>query len=315
MNTKTLIFFKCILLVLAFQISKAQDYQFTQNNSSMFISPSYAGINKGHRISTNYRQSANFSSFVTYALSYDLYLDKYNSGVGVQLIRDQTSSGVYGLTDLGLFYSHNVKIKGEWNVRPGISFKYSRINIKFFDLVFNDQLNLNGNAVTSIEIPPLGNKANLDAAASVLFYSDKLWFGLTADNLLRPNMSLTGSDSKVPIKFMLLSGTIFNLNAGTDSTLGERIIISAVYTAQDINSQLDIKAFWNREHLILGIGYKGFPIRKEFPHNQYFDAAMMIAGLRLKKLDISYSFDFGNISYLNYHELSLIFSFDKFSIK
>ena len=100
---------KYILLLIFLVCSNiyiiAQDPQFSQFYSSpLYMAPSFAGTTEGGRIIANYRDQwpKLRSTYISYALSADYYFEKYRSGVGLILFRDDAGKGLLNMTNLGL---------------------------------------------------------------------------------------------------------------------------------------------------------------------------------------------------------------------
>ncbi len=199
---KTKITFLTLLCLLIFSDGFSQYFHFSQFYASpTILAPSFAGNVQNSRFVANYRDQwpSIPGSFVTFAASYDLHFPKVNSGFGALVIRDQAGSGNLGRTDVGILYSWYTPIARREKIyfRPGVQLKMSQRKLDFEKLVFNDMIQ--SGALTSIEPPPDIRDLSLDATASVLIYAPQFWGGISVDHLLRPNESLSGSDTRVPI--------------------------------------------------------------------------------------------------------------------
>lgn len=306
-----------ILVFVFFLIVKfswGQDPQFTQFYSSpLYLSPSFAGSTKGKRIATNYRNQWPVlrKAFVTYAFSYDHYLPSLKSGLGVLLLREEAGTGNLSTTNLGLVYSYHIELNHKWRFIPGLHFMYTQRGLQFHKLTFGDQLV--GDYEQTIEVPPQDRAWDVDATASGLAFSDRIWFGLTVDHLLRPNRSLSGEESVVPIKYSLFGGMRIPIQPRYNRRSFESIFPAFHFKKQGSNSQLNLGVYWHNQPMIMGVWYRGLPVFKKYPTN---DAISVMLGYKIDQFSIGYSYDV-TISDLaglteGAHEIAIIFKFGEY---
>ncbi len=303
-----------VIGVVMVKLGLAQDPQFTQFYSSpLYLAPSFAGSTKGKRIVSNYRNQwpALQKAFVTYAFSYDHYFPNLNSGMGVLFLREQAGTGNLSTTNLGLVYSYHVKLNHEWRFIPGLELQYTQNGLDFHELTFGDQL-ISGHS-TSRETPPRDYVKDFDATASALFYSKELWVGLTAHHLLRPNESLSGKKSLLPMRFSLFGGMKIPINTRYNRQNRENLSPAFHFKKQGEYSQLDLGLYWHYNPFMLGLWYRGIPLVKDIPSN---DAFAVLVGYQIDQFTVGYSYDM-TISHLagltqGAHEISLIFNFGKY---
>ncbi len=308
---------KLLFIIFSLFLTKlifSQDPQFTQFYASpLYLSPSFAGSTKGSRIASNYRNQwpSLQKSFVTYAFSFDHYFHKLNSGLGALILREQAGSGVLSTTNVGLVYSYHIDLTHEWRVIPGMHFMYTQRGLHFYKLTFGDQLA--GNYETSIEVPSEDFTWDVDATASVLAYSDQLWFGLTVDHLLMPDQSLTGDQSIVDIKYSAFGGMRIPIGQNYNRDPFESIFPAFHFQQQGNNSQLNLGVYYHKMPFMIGLWYRGIPVFKEIPSN---DAIAVLLGYKIDQFNIGYSYDV-TISKLagltdGAHEISLIIQFGEY---
>src|SRR4030042_1309674 len=113
---------KRITLVLAFTVMLkslfSQDPQFSQFYSNyLYLSPSFAGLSVNKRIAFNYRiQWPEIAhGYHTYSMSFDKYIEKFKSGLGVLVLQDEAGTGRLRSLNIGLLYSFDIKMKEKWN--------------------------------------------------------------------------------------------------------------------------------------------------------------------------------------------------------
>jgi type IX secretion system PorP/SprF family membrane protein len=319
-----------LILLLFTQFGASQIAHYSQFYSTpMTIAPSFAGFTQASRLSINYRDQwpAIPGVFRTYSMGVDHYFSRAKSGVGLLLFRDVAGEGKLGLFEGGLQYSYRIKVgqkrgnkNSEWFLRPGIQFKYSRRSIDFESLTFGDQLRTPG--ATSTPRPEL-SKAYIDFTASLMGYTDLYWAGFTVDHLLRPNQSLYGYNSRLPMKLSLFGGAKVPLRDEKNRRVQydrdpESVTFAVNYQYWDQFDQLDIGAYWTHDPLILGAWFRGIPIvDKQTKTFNNIDAIIVLVGFKLSpNLKIGYSYDMTVIRNLfshtgGSHEVSLVYEFNK----
>ena len=296
---------------MAGKLCYSQDPQFTQfYTSPIYLAPSFAGSTKGKRIATSYRNQwpSLRKAFVTYSFSYDHYLPTVNSGLGLLFLREQAGTGILSTTHLGLSYSYHLKLNHEWRVIPGIELLYMQNGLHFHKLTFGDQL-LDGHNTTR-EVPQQNSSWDADASASALFYSERTWIGFSADHLLKPNESLSGKESIIPMKYSLFGGMKIPINEKYGQKNRENLFPAFHLMKQGKNSQLNLGLYWNYSPFMIGMWYRGIPLIKDIPSN---DAVALLVGYNIDQFNIGYSYDItiSNLAGLTQgaHEISLMYTF------
>jgi len=315
--------FLTVLFMLTAKQGKSQISSFSQFYSSpMILSPSFVGMAEGSRVVMNFRdQWPNIPGvFVTYGFSFDHYISRLNSGIGILVVRDQAGVGNLSLTDIGIQYSYNVELNRTWSLRPGIHFLYSQRGIDFYKLIFGDQLPTDGQtpiASTTIEVPPVSRVGYIDFSSSMLLYSEKYWLGVNVDHLLQPDQSLMGIESRIPMKYSVFGGIKFRMSGNKRSQTEESISASFLYRATEGSSQLDFGAYWNYDPITIGLWFRGLPLFSGGGDTSYdkIDAIIVGLGYKVGSMRIAYSYDF-TISKLltatgGSHEVSLIYEFNQ----
>lgn len=306
-------------LLIALFKANAQDPQFSQFYSTyLYLAPSFAGLSDENRIAMNYRNQWPDipNGFKTYAVSYDHYFSKFNSGLGVMLMRDEAGTGRLRTTNVGVQYSFDFRITEWLHMRPGMQVQYTERNLDFYKLLWKDQMAASGYAPVTAEVPSMDRVGDLDFATSLLTYSDDFWLGFTVDHLLKPNQSLydfegdEGNNGRIPIKWQVFGGGKYVAKQRLLQPIPSSIQLAFLYKKQDRFKQLDMGLYWYHRPLVFGIWYRGIPVIKNFYSN---DALTFLIGYKVKSINIGYSYDF-TISKLitrtkGSHELSLSYSF------
>jgi type IX secretion system PorP/SprF family membrane protein len=275
-------------------------------------------LTENNRLALNYRNQwpEITNGFVTYSVSFDKYFEKFRSGLGVIFLQDEAGTGRLRSTNIGVSYSYDFKISNFWHIRPGMSFFYTERAVNYKDLLWNDQISATGNAPSSAEVIPMNHVGDIDFSTSALTYSDKFWFGFAVDHILKPNQSLYFHDeaddnpAKVPVKYSIFGGTKFVKNENLLRPVPTTFQIAFLYKDQKQYRQLDIGVYWHRNPMVLGFWYRGIPLYKEVFNR---DAITILAGYKIKHLNIGYSYDF-TLSKLitrtgGSHEVSLTYAF------
>jgi type IX secretion system PorP/SprF family membrane protein len=232
--------------------------------------------------------------FVTYSFSYDHFFDKFNSGVGVLIMKDVAGTGDLGITNIGLQYSYDIKVTPEIHVRPGIHFNYTQQGLNFHKLTWPDQL-VNPNGGT-IENEPNTSRPDVDFAASLLGYGERWWAGFTVDHLLRPDYGLYNNEARLPIKYSVFGGYQIIKRSRLQNPIDETVSIAAYYRRQHIYQQLDIGLYWYKAPLMVGVWYRGIPFLKgdseHYQKDPRGDALAFLVGYKMNQLRVGYSYDF-----------------------
>lgn len=315
-----------ILIVAMSRLALAQDPQFTQFYAApQYLNPAFAGSALAPRITVNYRnQWPAITNYVTSMVGVDHYIDKVNSGVGLLLINDNQGQGNIRSTEIALQYAYQFQVSESSFVRLGLQGSYVNRNINYFGLTFGDQYTDRGFIQGSVS-PDAGllggspRNKYLDFSTGGLFYSDWFWVGASAHHINRPNQDFVVSDNnRLPIKGSIHAGLRIPL-AGYTGLADEQdreISFSPVilYKFQGKYDQLDLGAYLTYSPFTVGAYYRGIPFKKYNQTINNHDAVALLAGYRIDKFSIGYSYD-ATISTLGNsggsHELSLSYIFDK----
>lgn len=309
-----------LLFIILFSISTkvmGQDPHFSQYYAApLYLNPAFAGTGEGHRFIMNYRNQwpSLANGFVSYSFSYDYNLSDVRSGVGLIATVDKAGSANLSSTNLGLVYSYKVQLSNKWMFTPGLYFGYGHRSIDFNKLVFGDQLEYTG-PTTDPSLGTLGSAGYFDFGTGVLIYNKIFWAGFSAHHLNKPNRSLLGEESIIPVKKSLHAGVKIPLYNGVfKRDRVASIAPSVVYQSQGSFNQLDAGLHFLYKPVMLGLWYRGIPVQKNEKNRVSHDALVLILGLQFDKLEMGYSYDF-TVSELSSvsggaHEVALKYSLD-----
>jgi type IX secretion system PorP/SprF family membrane protein len=305
-----------IMSFITLTSSPGQDPTFSQfYANSLYLAPSFAGATEQYRFAINYRNQwpAIPGIFQTYSISFDKALPDFNSGIGILATYDVAGEGNLSTTNIGLLYSYDFNINDKWHVRPGIIFKFYYLGLDINRLLFNSQLTGTG-TTPSVNPPPFENVADVDFAASTIFYNERIWGGVTFDHLLVPKTSFYGDEATVPLKINLFGGIQVLKNTRLLTKDKESLSFAFNFQKQGKFYQSDAGVYYYKNPLIFGLWYRGIPLIT----SQAGDALIGLIGIKTGQLHIGYSYDF-TISNLisstsGAHEISLIFEFNNMSL-
>lgn len=293
-----------------------QDPQFTQFYSNpMYQSPSFAGAVEGYRVSINHRDQWPKlpGKVITSSFALDYNLSGFNSGLGVIVMQDKIGSASLRNINLGFLYSYNVRISRKIYFRPGAAFYYFQRSIDESQLLFSNQKRAidGGSTAPSPLAGKIAPTQSADASVSGLLFVHNFWIGFTADHLIMPNIGLTDTINRLPIKYNLFGGFRFYKIERLISTKKQSITIVGALRHQGLADQMDIGLYWSYEPIILGLWYRDLPLIKDYSRR---DALALLVGYKYKNLSAGYSYDF-TISRMitntgGAHEISLIYKFE-----
>lgn len=294
-----------IILTANYSVTKAQDVQFSQFYSApLYLNPAFTGSTEFTRVGSNYRSQwpALEANFITTAAWVDHFIVDKNSGVGFLIQSDQ--EGLAGLrsTSLSGLYAYQMPITKEYMVRVGASAGYVLRDVNFSNLTFGDQYDANGfiSAPTAEVFNTGAQKNYFDMSLGALLYSQNAWLGVSNSHTTRPNQSLIGGASPLPMKWSVHGGYKFFLKSGLIdhgfyAEEQERSITPTVqYKKQGQFDQMDVGLYFTLEPIVMGVWYRGFPFKNvgDFVNNE---SLVLLLGYSKRTkdniLNIGYSYD------------------------
>ncbi len=290
--------FITIWLMVSGIVAFAQDPEFSQYYAApLYLNPAFTGTSSDHRLIANHRnQWPNVASgFVTYAFSYDYNLSDVNSGLGFMVVTDRAGSANLRSTLVNFQYSYKVNFNNKWVFSSGLNFGMGFRNIDFNKLVFGDQLAFDSDGNVPSDDPIMGSLESsryFDFGGGVLAYNRTFWIGLAAQHLNRPNRSLLDEHAEIPVKMTFHGGVRIPLyNGPFKRDRVAAIAPSFIYKQQGSFDQLDLGAYFLYEPVVVGLWYRGIPIKQNVRDNISQDAIVIIIGFQMKKVELSYSYD------------------------
>jgi type IX secretion system PorP/SprF family membrane protein len=311
-----------ILISLFYGEARSQDPQFSQFYAApLYLNPAFAGSTELARVGVNYRNQwpSLAASFVTYSGYFDYYFDDYNSGVGLLFLSDKEGLAGLNTNSVALQYTYQFRLTQNLVVRPALQGSFSSRSIDFENLVFADQINIDGQwkPVTDENFNADWSNNFFDVGAGVLAYTSRFWVGFAAHHLLEPDQSFLEDVSVLPRKYSVHLGYKILLPTSTDLTFASgyrdvSITPTAQYKQQGQFSQLDVGTYFTYEPVVFGVWYRGVPF-KPLDGNSNNESIVFLAGITSGGLNIGYSFDY-TISKLGIqsggaHEVSVSYEF------
>jgi type IX secretion system PorP/SprF family membrane protein len=309
-----------ILLIFSFistTVAYPQDPQLTQFFSSpLYLAPSFAGTGLGSRAVLNFRDQwpAIPGAFVTYMFSLDHNFYRYRSGLGLLFLRDQAGSGHLATTQVSLNYSYNIVINRMINIRPAMAVVFAQRSIDYSRLLFNDQLSFEYGVTPTVESRLIDKRQYIDFVYSTVVFTRRYWGGINIVHLLQPDQSLLNEGlSPVPTELTVFGGGKWK--RGSSSFRKESILFSFLYKAQGKFDQLDLGVYWQNLPFVVGVWYRGLPVKHYAPGYFNHDAVAVMLGYGLDRFKIGYSYDF-TVSRLAFksagsHEISIAYEFNQ----
>jgi type IX secretion system PorP/SprF family membrane protein len=275
------------LLALAFFLQlfeiKAQDPMFSQYwTSPLYMNPGLAGSVAQPRIIFNSRmQWAKLpNAFTTYSASADYLVDEWSSAFGVLVMTDKAGSANLRNTAIHGTYASKIRLSEGWVLSPAVTFGYGSRSIDFDKLVFGDQIIHNG-PTTDDAIGHLGNRGYFDFSSGAVIYNETFWAGFSAYHINEPNYSFLGEDAKLPMRMSAHAGFRIPIKHSvlSKSKLSS-IAPSFVYRQQGEFTQFDIGANIIFDPVMVGLWYRGLPLKKNYNERAKKDAHNRERGLR-----------------------------------
>jgi len=287
----------CCLLSVAYTCT-SQDLVFSQYyNSPVHINPAFAGLSNYPLFTTNYRlQWPGINNvYKTYALSYDQFFNKFNSGIGFTALADDQGDGTLKTSRFTGLYAYRLRFKENWQIKFGMEVGYIQSRIDWNKLIFFDQIdpgvgpfNSSGVPFPSGEVqPPSLSNGYLDINFGMLLYNPLFYVGITIDHLNSPYTGFLGnspsSNGGLPRVLILNGGMQIVLekdNKGRPSTF---ISPNILFAHQSGFNQVNVGAYMQIRQLFGGLWMR---------HTlNNLDAVIFSAGVDLDYIKIGYSFD------------------------
>lgn len=303
---------------------QGQDAVFSQFYATpLAMNPAFAGMTYSPRVAMSYRNEwpsfadNGFTAYSTYSVSYDQFIQPFNSGIGLLAMADNAGGGLLKTTSVAAFYSYIAQMKNNLQLKLGINAGFRQVNADWDRLIFLDQIDpikgaydKSGNLNPTNEIRPEKlNRTVFDVGAGLLANSQNYYGGIALQHLTTPNESILnindGLSRGLPLRLTLQGGAYFTVKKGNNRRKGSFISPSVLFVKQGDQGQVTTGAYYS-----MGPAFGGAWYRHAFGNS---DAVIGMIGFQYDILKIGYSYDY-TVSALapsgGSHEISLVFNFD-----
>lgn len=304
-----------LLFILLVSQAIGQDQQFTQFYAvPTSISPAFAGASVQSRLSAQYRNqwAAIPGGFSAFNMSYDQFMPNINSGMGLLINADRAGTGALRTTSISFQYAYEARIKRNWFFRPALQFGYVTKNIDFDKLTFYDQMIRDGSQ-PSLEQGTIRPVNYFDMGAGLLTYGPKFWFGVSAFHNNSPNQSFYNyNENPLARKVSAHGGVRIRMKGNSLTKLDHYMVLAANYQSQQQFDQMDFGFYYEFSPIILGVWYRGLPMKSNGYEHPNHDAMAVLLGFQAARYKFGYSYDItvsklGIGSSAGSHELSLVY--------
>ncbi|MBK8955330.1 MAG: PorP/SprF family type IX secretion system membrane protein [Saprospiraceae bacterium] len=314
-------FRKCLILTICICLSQiqaiGQDPIFSQYYAMpMHINPGFSGISYAPRIELIYRNQwpalvASSPAYVSYAVSYDQFFEKMNSGIGFQLMADDAGAGLIKTIKGSFTYGYQTRISKDNYLRGGIELGLVQTKYGWDKFIFGDQLDPEFGAISpggtpypSQEIrPDKVQSTYLDIGTGLLYFNPYFNIGFSAKHINSPANDIikvnSSSYSGIPIRWVLHGSA--RLPVSGSSAKATYLSPSILFARQSEFLQINAGAQIEMSTVFGGLWYR-------LARNNS-DALIAVFGVRKAAWRFAYSFDYTTsalgISSGGSHELSI----------
>jgi len=227
------------------------------------------------------------ANYVTSMVTYEQSFINKNNGVGILLINDRSSNGVYSLNGVNLYFSNQQNLNSRLNLKVGLETGYKQNFIDNDKLYFEDSFN--GESFSNISSEPFLNGLKsyyLDVGMGILLFNENSYIGLSVNHLNEPNQSLLFGKSRLPMKFGLHGLLITEVNKSSYPKDKVFYIPSFSFTRQGEFTELTVNNNFKNRNLLVGVGFRlvdGY---------SYRDAFIVNFGVDTDTITFLYGYDF-----------------------
>jgi type IX secretion system PorP/SprF family membrane protein len=287
----------------------------------LYLSPAFAGSEENTRaiVTSRYQWPGLDASYLYNTVSFDHYFSNYKSGIGIIANTDFSTASKLKSNNAGIIYSYQADISKHTVFRPALQISYVNRSLDFNQLSFGSQYDDNGfKGGATNEQFTTDNISYADISTGGLLYSKNYWIGFSAHHLNRPNESFMKGESRLPTKTSIFGGYKFSFTPEwrkkhVNPYEEKSISPTFLYKIQGKSDQFDIGLYGRYNTLVVGMWYRGIPVKLYKPEKTNHDAIIFLIGIIHKGFQLGYSFDY-TISKLTSrsggsHEISLSYGF------
>ena len=312
-HLKNLKLFTLILYTIIYSSANlfGQDPVFSQfNHHQLYFNPAFAGNSPYPRMVAGYRNQwpGLGNAFITYYISYDQYVNKISSNIGLAVNRDVMGNGVYSKTSADFIYSYPIELNNDNILSLGIQGSVVQKNINGSNLVFPDQNPFQTGGTT--EVVPNKSKIYPDFAAGAAFYiNEQYMMGFSVHHLNSPNEMIgSGYTYLSPLRYSFMALADYSLNRSIRDPLKKSFKPGLLIQLQHSFSLVS----WGGN-----FSYGPVSIGAWLRHSFNFSVNTFIAqlGYSSNGMELFYSYDawtpknYQEINFFGAHEVTFIYNF------
>ncbi|MFN0049498.1 MAG: PorP/SprF family type IX secretion system membrane protein [Cytophagales bacterium] len=332
-NFKKQLSFYFFALITGFS-AFAQDPQFSMFYSvPLYLNPAFTGGRHANRalVHQRWQWPSQEAKFYTTQLSFDTYVNKYNSGFGVLALQDYQGGDNLTSTYLSFNYAYELPLTRNKTLRFGLQGGLIQRSAGALSL----RSDLSNDGATGGKSFGGRNILLPDIGAGVIFYDRNLFAGITLNHINRPRDAYFGS-ALMPVKLTIVGGykIPIPLTGGSIKSKGlhgapDYLYLTPTFTYKHQGGtdseyigpgadQLDIGLYLTRKFFIAGIWYRGLPLKQykstDVTQASNYDAMVFLVGVNYNGIGFGYSYDYTiskqqNVRTGGAHEVNLTYVF------
>ncbi|SOD11849.1 PorP/SprF family type IX secretion system membrane protein [Pedobacter xixiisoli] len=252
-----------ILMVGSIGITaKAQDLIYSQfYNAPVYLNPALNGEFEGDiRFNMIYRSQWTKvrGALDSYTFSVDYQLPAFGGGIGLILNKSTEGTAYLSKLNVASVFSYSVQLNSESRLSFGLQAGMINSRVDESRLLFSDQLDNQGiipGATSSASILSNNNRSFFDAAAGINLVAGNFMIGGSAQHINRPDESLTGQVSKLPMRYGIHTSYLISLDRYGEEL--PAIIPSLVVYRQDQYNSISAGFQFKTSSINLGLWYRG----------------------------------------------------------
>jgi type IX secretion system PorP/SprF family membrane protein len=280
-----------ILMLFSGAAIYAQDASFSQYyGNPLYLNPAMAGMKICPRITLNYRNQwpSIPGTFVTYAASYDQYIEPVSGGIGIHVMSENMGDGAMHINSAGGLYSYRLELSRFLTLNAGFQATYTQFGLNWDKFIFEDQI-LSGAPVSREAKPQHLTVSLIDFSSGILFgYDQRIYGGVAVHHMNQPRIRFydDSKNSQLDMKITVHAGALFGLQGNSRRIDVEDLSISPniMYQRQGTFNQLNYGLYLNMYPFVFGGWYR---------HDiQNPDAVIALIGFQQPSFKIGYSYDY-----------------------
>lgn len=242
--------------------AKAQDLIYSQfYNAPVYLNPALNGEFEGDtRFNMIYRSQWTKirGALDSYTFSVDYQLPVFGGGIG--LIVNKSTEGTAYLSKLNVasVFSYSVELNLESRLSFGLQAGFINSRVDESKLLFADQIDSQGiipGATSAASILANNNRRFFDGGAGINLVTGNFMIGGSAQHINRPDESLTGQVSRLPMRYGIHTSYLISLDRYGEEL--PAIIPSLVAYRQDQYNSISAGFQFKTSSINLGLWYRG----------------------------------------------------------